>query len=342
MGAPYIMIDKPAPLRDLKTARENLSHRYASSRVRGFKNDLEREAYVQARMPATRAAIASSLKNIDTLSMPPIMSCLDVGCGPGTGTLALKDWMDTFTDASCHFTLLDQDRAILDYARAQCTDAGMDLSHLSFIQSNIITGTLPQADLVLLSYVLGEMERADQLRTLMRAFDAAVHFLVLVHPGTQSLFDDLCVWRNKLVEWGGFIVAPCPGHGVCPLSLTPDQGKHPTSWCHFKTRIARTRELKYLKNATLNFEDEPFNYLIISKQPRDADNHPARIITAPRQRTGHIYFHVCQASPNAPSSDASLNPSQNLSIASVNVSKKHPHYAQIKKKSWGDTLSEDA
>lgn len=309
-------------LSTLKTARENLSKRYATSRACGFKNTFEREAYIHARMPATQAAVLHALHALNAAYAAPIKSCLDLGCGPGTGTIALNTWLSDAQNDPPHFTLMDQDQAMLDHAAWQCKNAQIHTA--AFIHADLISASYPHADIVLLSYVLGEMSSHDQINVLKKAFDATQQFLILVHPGTQTLFHDFVQWRDQLIQWGGTIIAPCPAQTQCPLTQPPVH-THPTSWCHFKIRIARTKTLKYLKSAQLGFEDEPFNYLIVSKHP--PTQPPAkidRIITAPRKHTGHIGIDVCTGT----------------SIESRTFSKKHPHYKILKKKSWGDVIEE--
>lgn len=321
------MADTPKipKLRDLKTAREQLSRRYAASRVSGYQDAHEREAYVRARMPATHAAVAFVLRALPPPLPSSLNTCLDLGCGPGTATLAVYDFLRNADQAIPQFILMDQDAGILNQARAHCTAA--KIPDFETRQGDIIHSDYPAADMVLLSYVLGEMTPDQQLIVLKKAYDATQHYLILVHPGTQALFHDFLTWHDALIQWGGHIIAPCPTHTVCPLSKPSAPGApHPTGWCHFKTRLQRTKDLKYLKNATLGFEDEPLNYMIIAKHPtKDDTRTAARIITRPRKHTGHVCIDVCTGS----------------TVATRIISKKHPHYAVIKKKAWGDVIAED-
>lgn len=330
------MNTKPT-LRSMKQSQKNLSDRYRTTRESGFQSQDERDAYVRARMPATKGAVARVLAILDTVMAhdASITSVLDVGCGPGTATLAVHDWLSQpqtdgqvdgqeacqATDLShMTWTLLDQDQDMLHRAGGYAIDAGISEQSLNLHAQNIIRGDYPKADLVIMSYVLGEMTRDDQRIVLHKAWAATQHFLVMVHPGTHPLFQDFLTWRDDLIQWGGIIVAPCPHHNACPLSDTTT--RHPTSWCHFKERIARTKEHKYLKNAHIGHEDEPYNYLIMAKDASYKAFQKPRIVTHPKKHTGHIRFDVCT----------------NAGMQSHTISKKHAQYTLYKKKTWGDAF----
>ena len=67
----------------------------------------------------------------------------------------------------------------------------------------------------------------------------------------------------------------------------------PSDWCHFTVRLNRSRVHRLSKSADLNFEDEKFCYLLLSKDPTiRADS---RIVKKPIHRSGHVIFDVCEA-----------------------------------------------
>jgi ribosomal protein RSM22 (predicted rRNA methylase) len=151
---------------------------------------------------------------------------------------------------------------------------------------------------------------------LEAAFNATEKYLVIISPGTSSLFQDYLLWRQFLVERGGTIFAPCPMNGSCPMSTLPGR------WCHFKARVNRTKELKYLKDASMSFEDEPYSYIIISKSAGKPARESYRIIDHPQHRKGHSHFEVCAGE----------------AIATITCSAKDPDYKHKKKLAWGDEL----
>ncbi|WP_342219565.1 small ribosomal subunit Rsm22 family protein [Rickettsiella endosymbiont of Miltochrista miniata] len=62
-------------------------------------------------------------------------------------------------------------------------------------------------------------------------------------------------------------------------------------WCHFAERIERSFWQKSLKKGTLGYEDEPYSYLIITKEVVDREGD--RILKPPSKHSGHILFDVC-------------------------------------------------
>lgn len=293
-------------MKDLKVARDQLWSRYQREGQAGFLSDKERIAYILARLPSTYAACVDVLKKLPYDG--GITAVLDLGCGPGTGTLAcLAEGIGT------SYTLMENDSSMLSYCRNMVS---LHTQNIDFIQQNLVTKTsYPKSDLVMLSYVLGELSPDEQRSVLAKAFDAAEKYLVIISPGTSILFESYLKWRQSLIEKGGIILAPCPSNKTCPMSTIPGR------WCHFKARVNRTKELKYLKDASMSFEDEPYSYLIISK---NATNGPAnesyRIIDHPEHRKGHSYFPLCTGD----------------GITTVTSSAKDPTYKEKKKLTWGD------
>ena len=125
-----------------------------------IKSDADALAYALARMPATYAAVAASLNALTEIA-PDLApgTLLDVGAGPGTASWAAAEAFSSLQD----FILLDANatlsRLALDLARdstrlADCRylpgDAGANLAEVS------------PADLVVASYVIGELSEADQ------------------------------------------------------------------------------------------------------------------------------------------------------------------------------------
>jgi ribosomal protein RSM22 (predicted rRNA methylase) len=140
---------------------------------------------------------------------------------------------------------------------------------------------LPQADLVIASYALGELGEAP----LAGLWKATAGVLLIVEPGTPAGFRNIVDWRAALLDQGATLAAPCPHEEPCPIQ-TPD-------WCHFAQRLPRTRDHMILKDARVPFEDEKFSYVAATKLP--VTNRPAgRILAAPRTTPGSITCKTCK------------------------------------------------
>ncbi len=92
----------------------------------------------------------------------------------------------------------------------------------------------PHADLVILSYTVGEL--SDSSSVVKMAWAATQQLLVILEPGTPKNFEQLARLRQELIAAGGHIVAPCPHELDCPMAAAND-------WCHFAVRLERTQNI---------------------------------------------------------------------------------------------------
>ncbi len=163
----------------------------------------------------------------------------------------------------------------------------------------------PPHDLVVLSYVIGELVPETLRAVVLRAAQAAKRAIAIVEPGTPRGYHRVLAARDILIAAGFRVLAPCPHDHPCPLRGTPD-------WCHFAARLARSRLHRQLKGGDLGWEDEKFSYVIAGPQalephPASAEPSPppvveARVIRHPIKGTGHVTMTLCtpKASSSAP------------------------------------------
>lgn len=230
-------------------------------------------AYAVVRMPATYAAVAACLNALST-SRPDFApaSLLDIGAGPGTATFAAAE---AFASLSS-FAALDANPHLRDLALdlAGAGSRRLDINYtlgpaLSLIQK------AGAADLVIASYVIGELSERDRHALVAQAWASANDTLLLVEPGTPAGYQRILGARAALIADGAHVVAPCPHHQPCPIDQ-PDS----SDWCHFVQRLQRSRAHKQVKGADVPFEDEKFIYLAVSRQPA-AQRPSARVLMPP-------------------------------------------------------------
>ena len=246
-----------------------------------IKSEADALAYALARMPATYAAVAASLNALTEIA-PDFApeTLLDVGAGPGTASWAAAEAFSSLQD----FTLLDANstlsRLALDLAQnstrlADCRylpgDAGANLAEVS------------QADLVVASYVIGELGERDQRALTEMMWAKARHALVVIEPGTPAGYARILALRQQLITAGAFVAAPCPHEKPCPLTA-PD-------WCHFSQRLPRSQAHRQIKGAEVPFEDERFIYVALTRTP--PATRAARVLAPPDIGKAEISAKLC-------------------------------------------------
>jgi ribosomal protein RSM22 (predicted rRNA methylase) len=236
-------------------------------------------AYVATRVPATFAAnraVQAALADVLPTFAP--LSLLDVGTGPGVGSwAAVSAWPTLARVVQC-----EQDVAFADLAKT--LNAASDVPALaSAIMHEKSEKDLPvtaQADLVVASYMLAELPLEDVEDVVNRLWLRAQQVLVLIEPGTPLGFERL---RRARMAVARYVIAPCTHQQACPIGST--------DWCHFKTRLARSRAHMHAKQAQVPFENEAYSYLVLSRQVAEVKG--GRIIGPPRVNKTGARFPLC-------------------------------------------------
>lgn len=222
-----------------------------------IRSENEALAYAIARMPATYAAVVASLNALsETRPDFAPASLLDIGAGPGTATWAAAE---AFASLKA-FALLDSNEALralaLDFANG--SSRLRDMTYQNGSAREALVNAQP-ADLVIASYLIGEMDGAEQAKLADIMWEKARDTLVIVEPGTPAGYARIIALRRQLIAQGAHVAAPCPHDAECPL-IAPD-------WCHFAQRLPRSRAHIALKEASLPYEDEKFSYVVLTRTP---------------------------------------------------------------------------
>ncbi len=270
------------PLAELQRAADTLSSRYRAE-VRDGRLHLSDEvfarAYLATRLPATFAAVRASLESAAEL-MPDFAPkrLLDVGAGPGTALWAAADCWPSLVSAR----MLEASASIRKVGEALSAHAGLDSVEWTAADASkaIEAG---RADLVTLAYVLDELSPAEGLALVEQLWAATEGLLVIVEPGTPAGWKRVMAVRERLVERGAHLVAPCPHSRACPLA-EPD-------WCHFSRRVARSRLHRLTKRGDVPWEDEKYIFLAAARQP--AETFDARVLAPARGGSGKVELKLC-------------------------------------------------
>jgi ribosomal protein RSM22 (predicted rRNA methylase) len=240
-------------------------------------------AYAFARMPATYAAVVSTLdalRGVAPTFAPRTM--LDVGSGPATAAFAAAQVFPQLDDVR----LVDANSALRDLAIAFMSDADNPVLRRAIYQQGdaltMLDGT-PSADLVIASYMAGELAAGEREQLAQRLWNASTGALVIIEPGTPAGYACVIELRSALIAAGAHVAAPCPHDRACPL-IPPD-------WCHFSRRLPRLRDHLRVKAAEVPFEDEKFSYVALTRMPPRAID--ARVLAPPEVRKSAIRTKLC-------------------------------------------------
>jgi ribosomal protein RSM22 (predicted rRNA methylase) len=279
---------------------------------RAIRTETDALAYALARMPATYAAVISSLNALVEIrpEFAPT-SLLDVGAGPGTASWAAAEAFSSLRD----LTLLDANGAL----RALALDLFRDSPRLSGVRYSLCEARAgladaKAADLVIASYVIGEVDEPQRSALAQLMWEKTRDTLVIVEPGTPAGYARIIALRAQLIASGAHVAAPCPHDGKCPL--------HQPDWCHFTQRLPRSQAHRQVKGAELPFEDEKFAYVALTRA--SVAQHPARVLAQPVVTKVEVTAKLC-----AP---------EGLVIAKL-PRRSRESYAAARRWRWGDAVT---
>jgi len=270
-------------------------------------------AYAGYRMPATYAAVRAAIGALPP-TLPPPTSLADIGGGTGAAAWAVADAFRSIE----RITVLDQVADALALGATLAANAAAPALRSATWCRSSFPAELPVADLVTVSYVLGELAEAAQ-RDLVAHAAAAGAVVVIVEPGTPAGYARVIAARDQLLALGHRVLAPCPHQLACPLSAG--------DWCHFGARVNRTALHRRIKDADLSYEDEKYSYLATASPRVVLDAPPSgegRVIRRPAQRKGLVTLRLCR--PDGAAADR-IVPKRRSDL-----------YRQARDTHWGDAF----
>ncbi|MGW1022260.1 small ribosomal subunit Rsm22 family protein [Streptomyces sp. NPDC002577] len=241
-------------------------------------------AYAAYRMPATFEAVRSALDALAAAAPADWApdSHVDVGGGTGAATWAVAaTW-----DGERPVTVLDWAEPALALGR-ELAASYEPLKSVVWQRSRIGSAlAIESTDLVTVSYVLGELTEGDRRAVVDAAASAARSAVVIVEPGTPDGYARVIEARDRLIDAGFRIAAPCPHSAACPIAPGTD-------WCHFSARVSRSSLHRQVKGGSLAYEDEKFSYVAAVRFP--VETAPARVVRRPQIRKGQVLLELCEA-----------------------------------------------
>jgi ribosomal protein RSM22 (predicted rRNA methylase) len=246
-----------------------------------IRSETDALAYALARMPATYAAVTASLNALCEIrpEFAP-RNLLDIGAGPGTASWAAAEAFCSLQG----FTLLDANDALRKLALDLVSES-FRLREAVYERGEAGNSLIKAeaADLVVASYMIGELDEAEQAALAALMWEKTRDTLLVVEPGTPAGYARIIALRGRLIAAGAHVAAPCPHDEKCPLA--------PPDWCHFTQRLQRSRAHKQVKAAELPFEDEKFAYVALTRSPVAA--RPSRVLAQPQVTKVEVIAKLC-------------------------------------------------
>lgn len=271
-------------LHRLIEARQELTERYRAGYGDSscITTDVQRKAYLIARLPATYSAVCSVMGAIvEAMPSLSIASLLDLGAGPGTIMWAMHRYFPDMSQVTLHekdISLLSLGKQLASFHSNECIRKAM--WQVVDLEQPI---TLDSHEAIVLSYSLGELNPLNDRVFLEKCWHAASKMLVIIEPGTPVGFERIRAARQMIIEMGGNMIAPCPHTEKCPMAGD--------DWCHFGARVERSSLHRQIKQGSLNYEDEKFSYVAFSKQPHLPTGN--RVLARPDRHGGHVNLKLC-------------------------------------------------
>jgi len=255
-----VSLDRNLQGGDLAQSVVNLSRLFTTARatlpLHYLDDPRHASAYLSYFFPVNLSKVQALLDELpedsgmEVLDHP--MAVLDLGCGPGTGALALLDWLwHRNPERAKSVSVLAADASqvpLRDTKRlweAYCHEVGISTSGLRCIEGNLehpLKGDLGKQivrggpfDLIIMANCLNELfpasvdppaERAGVVAQLL-PFLALHGTIMIIEPALRQTARALHHVRNYLLKQGVCTVySPCLHEGACPALDRPDD------WCH--------------------------------------------------------------------------------------------------------------
>ena len=259
-------------LKELKSVALDIMDRYKNGSGKGedlINSSLASKVYAVYRLPATFSAFGDALKHTLENYKESIDSVIDIGAGSGSASLAVHHLLPSVEK----FTLLERNKYMMEI--------GKSLHNFEYINYDLSLDNLDiKADLVISNYVLNELDRNSRINAINKMWNMTNKLMLIVEPGTPEGFQLIREIRDYLISIGGHIVSPCPHHQICL-----------NTWCHFSTRVSRSKLHKDLKGGDVPYEDEKYCYVAFSKsEVKTCEN---RILRHPQINPGFVELEVC-------------------------------------------------
>lgn len=271
-----------------------------------------RDAYLSYFLPPNLGKIHVPLRELsrhpEGLLDRDRLRVLDLGCGPGTALLGVREFFaERENRPHLEFIAVDHVAENLNIAEdlfASSQSAKTLPASLKTIRSGIenagqhVSGPF---DLVILSNVLNELfmhegrQREKQfvvMEDIMTGLLADNGSLIIIEPALRETSRKMLEIRDRLLEEGFQVYAPCLFRGKCPALANPKD------WCHEDIPWAPPPVIRELDRLTALRKDSlKFSWLVFRKDRRSAadfcGDEAFRVVSEPLISKGKREFYLC-------------------------------------------------
>jgi len=237
------------------------------------------------------------------------LQILDLGCGPGTASLACSSYFENrLQGVRLSITAIDQNREILNDAKALFSSIGNPRHTLHMVHHTILPRSIRPSlrgkkfDLIIASNILNEIgttrEQASLCQMLIDHHLSQSGVLIIVDPALQKTARALMEVRDLL---NAFILSPCLHERPCPM-----RAYNRRDWCHFYLewhcpeiirKIDRLLGIKhdYLKLAYLILRQTPHPLPARGRGKCGEAPDLWRVVSSPLKSKGKCEFVLCGA-----------------------------------------------
>ena len=259
-------------LKELKNVASSIMEQYQNNSNKGvdlINSSIASKVYAVYRLPATYSAFGEALKHTLELYKENIDSVIDVGAGSGSASIAVSNLLPNIKN----YILLERNKYMMEI--------GKTLHNFDYINYDLSKDNLDiKADLVISNYVLNELDINSRINAINKMWNMTNKMMLIVEPGTPEGFSLIREIRDYLISIGAHVIAPCTHMGVCL-----------NTWCHFSTRVSRSKLHKDLKGGDAPYEDEKYCYIAFSKSVITPCKN--RILRHPQINPGFVELEVC-------------------------------------------------
>ncbi len=219
---------------DLLSAIEELSQNFTTHResITEYLNDARlASAYTAFYLTTNIPKLAAVFKWLPSEWLEELKKCIlvDVGAGPGTFTMAWKEWVGS-DFLGVH--QIETSRIMRQQAQKLWEGIYPNEKLLQFSAPQEQTGSF-----LLFGHSANEMGHKEALRYIEKVRPDHILF---IEPGTKSFFPEMLKIREELLKTGFHVLFPCPLETTCPMSNSA------SDWCHQFIHVRQNPEVERL------------------------------------------------------------------------------------------------